>query len=144
MGLVLKSAFWLGVVYFAMPLGQLPTLGEASDLGASACSSVSAALADRLAQERPYRLGATEGCAVLATLRGEASPSNRPTPASDPRNTPPQVSVQTLTDADRQPPWMGGDRQTIRERSTQSWRAGRPIGYKRVANIHPEVQTAND
>ena len=143
MGFLIKSTFWLGIVYSAMPLGEISALNPAPEVGAFVCGPTGAALAARLApKEVSLGLGAA-GCAALAAARLDsaalpAPPSPAPTAASG------YGSTQSLTDADRQPPWMGRERRTPSEGSTQSWRATHRSGYKRVANTHPERQTVDD
>jgi hypothetical protein len=105
MGFIIKSAFWLGVVYSAMPLGQVAAI-------------------------------------AAARVEGASSPDLRPSPGS--RTAQDQGSAQSLTAADMQPPWMGRERRATSEGFTQSWRPTHPSGYKRVANTHPERQTADD
>jgi hypothetical protein len=144
MGFIIKSAFWLGVVYSAMPLGQVSISDPASEAGAFLCSPAGAAWTERFApKEVSSGLGAA-GCAAIAAARveGASSPGLRPNPDSNTALT--HGSAQSLTAADRQPPWIGRERQATSEGPTQSWRATHPSGYKRVANSHPERQTADD
>jgi hypothetical protein len=144
MGFIIKSAFWLGVVFSAMPLGQLSISDPASEAGVFLCSPAGAAWAERFApKEVSYGLGAA-GCAAVAAARVESasSPSLRPSPDSS--AAPAHGSAQSLSAADRQPPWMGRERRATSEGPTQSWRATHPSGYKRVANTHPERQTVDD
>jgi hypothetical protein len=144
MGFIIKSAFWLGVVYSAMPLGQLSISDPATEAGAFLCSPAGTAWAERFApKEVSSGLGAA-GCAAIAAARvgGASSPDPRPSP--DSRTALAHGSAQSLTAADRQPPWMGRERIATSEGPTQSWRRTRPSGYKRVANTHPERQTADD
>ena len=144
MGFIIKSAFWLGVVYSAMPLGQLSMPDPASEAGVFLCSPAGAAWAERFApKEISYGLGAA-GCAAVAAARGEVAPSPNLRPSPDPNTALARGSAQSLTVADRQPPWMGRERRMTPEGPTQSWRATHPSGYKRVANTHPERQTVDD
>jgi hypothetical protein len=144
MGFIFKSAFWLGVVFSAMPLGQVSISDPATEAGAFLCSPAGAAWAERFAP-KPVSdgLGAA-GCAAIAVARveGASSPDLRPNP--DSRTAQAHGSAQSLTAVDRQPPWMGGERRATSEGPTQNWRSTHPSGYKRVANTHPERQTADD
>ena len=59
MGFIVKSAFWLGIVFSVMPLGQVSISDPASGVGAFVCSPVGAAWAERFAsKEVSYELGA--------------------------------------------------------------------------------------
>ena len=108
MGFIVKSAFWLGIVLSAMPLGQLSLSDPTSGVGAFVCSPAGAAWAERFAsKEVSYELGAA-GCVALAAARvvGASSPGDRAT--SEAKTAPSRgSSAQSLTDADRQPPWIG-------------------------------------
>jgi len=144
MGFIIKSAFWLGAVFYAMPLGQISISDPASEAGAFLCSPAGAAWTERFApKEVSSGLGAA-GCAAIAAARveGASSPSLQPTP--DSRTALAHGSVQSLTAADREPPWMGRERRATSEEPTQNWRSTHLSGYKRVANTHPERQTADD
>jgi len=144
MGFVIKSAFWLGIVFSSMPLGDLSTLRPASEAEAFACSPAIAALADRMTpKEVSSGLGAA-GCAALAVARDDGASAAGVRATADPKSAPAHGSTQSLTDADRQLPWLGHERRTAVEGPTQSWRATHPPGYKRVANTHPERQTVDD
>jgi hypothetical protein len=135
MGFLIKSAFWLGIVYSAMPLGELPPFGAASEVGAFVCSPAASALAEPLApNEVSWRLRSA-GCAAVAAAQAEGA-SSAPDPA--------RGSVQSLTEADREPPWIGRERRATPQRPTQSWRTTRPPGYSHVANTRPERQTVDD
>lgn len=110
MGYVLRSAFWLGLVYYAMPLGQLPQVDLSSRANlrpeALLCSSANVAIADRLGPLEPaYRDAAAVGC-VAALASGTAAPVQA---KSAPQDSAPirQASAQSLTDRDRQPVWIG-------------------------------------
>lgn len=141
MGFIVKSAFWLGIVFSVMPLGQLSISDPASGVGAFVCSPAGAAWAERFAsKEVSYELGAA-GCLALAAPRvdGASTPGDR---ATSDAKTPPsgRSSAQSLTDADRQPPWMG----SAPPSPTRGWPATHLSGYKRVANTHPERHTVDD
>ena len=107
MGFIVKSAFWLGIVLSAMPLGQLLLSDPTSGVGGFVCSPA-AAWAERFAsKEVSYKLGAA-GCVALAAARvvGASSPGDRAT--SEAKTAPSRgSSTESLTDADRQPPWIG-------------------------------------
>lgn len=87
MGFFYKTAFWLGLVYYAMPLGRPPDM-EARPT-AVLCRSARAAVEETLPALSPeFRAAAAMGCAALAA---------RPGPAGS--------SAQTLNDSDKTPPW---------------------------------------
>jgi len=89
MGFLYKTAFWLGLVYYAMPWGRLPQI-EARPAAAALCGPAGAAVGQKLAAMAPdYREIAALGCAVLT-----AAPAGAPAP-----------SAQTLLDSDKTPPW---------------------------------------
>jgi hypothetical protein len=143
MGFIIKSAFWLGVVFSAMPLGQVSISDPASEAGVFLCSPAGAAWAERFApKEVSYGLGAA-GCAAIAAARVEGASSPGLRPSLDSRTALAHGSGESLTAADRQAPWMGRERRITSEGPTQSWRAIHPLGYKRVANTHPERQTVD-
>ena len=104
MGFVLKSVFWLGLVYSAMPLGELST----AELGAIACDAATKQVPTTLpAADSLYRQTAFSGC--MAALRGQLVDSARseiskPTHAAVAHSS---ISRQSLTDADRRPTWVG-------------------------------------
>src|SRR5580704_15603114 len=84
MGFIIKSTFWLGVVFSAMPLGQLSISDPASEAGVFLCSPAGAAWTERFApKEVSYGLGAA-GCAAVAAARveGASPPGLRPSPDS--------------------------------------------------------------
>jgi hypothetical protein len=144
MGFIIKSAFWLGVVFSAMPLGQVSISDPATEAGVFLCSPAGAAWAERFAPKQvSYGLGAA-GCAAIAAARVEGASSPDRGLSPDSRTAQAHGSAQSLTAADRQPPWMGREPRATSEGPTQSWRPTHPSGYKRVANTHPERQTADD
>ena len=70
MGFIVKSAFWLGIVLSAMPLGQLLLSDPTSGVGAFVCRPAGAAWAERFAsKEVSYEFGAA-GCVALAARAG--------------------------------------------------------------------------
>jgi hypothetical protein len=108
MGFVFKSTFWLGVVYYAMPWGELPEFPTSPGAAAWLCSSASASLPDRLGPlPIAYRDAATAGCAAVAAS-GAADPivsaADRPERSG---SAPRRASTQSLSDADRRIPWFG-------------------------------------
>ncbi len=138
MGFLIKSAFWLGIVYSAMPLGAISVQEAASSLAREACGPAGAALIDRAAPaDGAYRLAAASGSAALAAPAIAA----RPAPAV----AGPRPSTQTLTEDDRRPPWMGRERRALAEEQAPDWRVGHPSDKgKRVAAAHRERHTADD
>lgn len=144
MGFILKSTFWLGIVYSAMPLGQVALLDPASEVGDFLCGPAGEAVANRLAQQEAasYRLGVAAACAAVAQAQlGGAPVEVRPN--SDVAAAA-KGSAQSLTDADRKPPWLGRERRASTDEAKQGWRATRPPGYKRVAANHPERHAVDD
>jgi hypothetical protein len=144
MGFMVKTTFWLGIVYYAMPLGELPIAGGASEVGALVCSPANSILADRLLpKEAPPGIVAA-GCAAIAEAHGGAESLPGVHPTVDSRATPPSAVPQSLATADRRPPSTGHERRAAPDGPTQSWRGTHPAGYKRVVNSHPERQTVDD
>ena len=117
MGFVLRSAFWLGLVYYAMPLGH-PPLGDPmrqSDFSSRAgskpeallCNSANGAVAGHLGPLGPaYRNATAIGCA--ATIASNlTAPANPALDATAPNGAPSrQASAQSLSDRDKLPPWI--------------------------------------
>jgi hypothetical protein len=107
MGFVLKSTFWLGLVYSAMPFdetGMTQSLLSPAEQ-ASACAIASAAISREIGSSAdPYRALATLGCASLAGQGFSASPS-LPAPR------------QSLNATDRRAPWLGPPLPPARPRS---------------------------
>ena len=100
MGFVLKSTFWLGLVFSAMPLGEpgKPLLSPAEQ--AAACATATAAISARVGSNAdPYRALAELGCATLATT------------------TPAPIARRSLSANDRKPPWLGPPSLAVRRNS---------------------------
>ena len=98
MGYILKTTFWLGMVYAAMPFGETPAVSlPASPIAdASLCAAASAALAAKVGKDaEPYRDAAQAACAAIVSLSSEAAPPPAP------------VSADSLTSSDKKPPWVG-------------------------------------
>jgi len=114
MGFVLKSVFWLGLVYSAMPLGELST----AEISAAACDAISRPIAEPFKSfETTYRSAALAGC--IAELRGSASPATthevaKPQFVSADN---PRASRHSLTDSDLRAPWSGAAVPPKRKRS---------------------------
>jgi len=146
MGFIIKSAFWLGIVYSAMPLGQDPAMDPASDAGAFLCGPASAAVAAGLPEQEAgsFRLGVAAGCAAVMRARLEGAPPVKYKPNPEAAAAPAKVSAETLTDLDREPPWIGRERRTALDEPNRGWRAARASSYKRLANSHPEHPTVDD
>jgi hypothetical protein len=110
MGFILKSTFWLGLVFSAMPLGETGRALLSPAEQASACATASAAISTRVGSSAdPYRALAALGCASLAAsapapLAAAASPSSL-------------VSRQSLSADDRKPPWLGPPMPPVRRKS---------------------------
>ena len=95
MGFVLKSIFWLGLVYSAMPFDESPS-SVAKGSGEWLCKS---ALAAGTNAPEAYRQTLTAGCiAALAAPRATVSAAPPATP---------QSQGFALTDEDRRAPWQG-------------------------------------
>jgi len=95
MGYILKTTFWLGLVFSAMPLGETGTALLSPAEQASACATANAAISTRIGSGAdPYRALAALGCASLAV------------PAATAASAPP-LARQTLNASDRKPPWLG-------------------------------------
>ena len=111
MGFVFKSAFWLGLVYYAMPLGGAPTLNAAPSAAALFCSSASAPRSEHLKPiQANYHMAAAAGCAAaLAAMTANALAPKSPPPV-DSVVVPPRPSAHSLVGADRQTPWFGHPR----------------------------------
>jgi hypothetical protein len=97
MGYILKTTFWLGMVYAAMPFGETPAVSlpaSPPSADSSLCAVASAALAAKLGSDaEPYRDAAQAGCAAIVSLSSEAAP--------------PRLSTDSLTSSDKKPPWVG-------------------------------------
>ena len=105
MGFIFKSVFWLGLVYSAMPLGELPS----TDARAILCSSP--ALPDRLkSMDAAYRAAITTGCAAAMVSQAETQPIPKATAAAGATETAKRPSNHSLIGADRDVPWFGGSR----------------------------------
>lgn len=104
MGFVLKTTFWLGLVFSAMPLGESgKALLSPAEL-TSACATASAAISARVgAGADPYRALAALGCATMAG------------PAPVPNSTP--ILKQSLSANDKKPPWLGPPLPPVRRKS---------------------------
>jgi hypothetical protein len=72
MGVALKSAFWLGLLYWAMPLGRVATV--ASVPGTAAVSRVADQFAS-IAAGRAVALGADEQTAAKSAAADRKSPA---------------------------------------------------------------------
>jgi hypothetical protein len=144
MGFVIKSAFWLGIVYSAMPFGEIPPFDPASEVGALVCGPAGSALAERLAPNEVSSGLRSAGCAAAAVARAAGASSAGAGANPDSRTAPARGSVQSLNEADREPPWIGRERRATPQRPTQGWRATRPPGYGHVAVTHTERQTVDD
>jgi hypothetical protein len=130
MGFLIKSAFWLGIVYSAMPLGAASVRDAASGVAREVCGPAGAALINRAepAGGGDYRLAAASGCAALAA--SETAPPPELHAAAGPR-----PSAQTLTE---------DDRRAAGEEPARDWRAAHPSANKHVAAAHRERHTADD
>jgi hypothetical protein len=94
MRFIIRSVFWLGLVYHAMPWGD-GRLSDALPAAAPALVSLAATSSDVAA-----------GQLARAMLRG-ALDVEMPAPAQAPALKPQPASLDTLTPEDRQAPWRG-------------------------------------
>lgn len=102
MGYILKTTFWLGLVYSAMPLGEVPqvTLAPASVADRALCAVASAAVTAKLgADAASYAQAASTGCAAFVAASGAIASAAQAPSHRD--------SLNTLTPSDRKPPWRG-------------------------------------
>jgi len=103
MGFLLRSAFWLGIVYSAMPLdvaSLAPTANATAPVAVSAlCPPAGGAPPSCLGV--PLSACNVAAAALCPRLREVAAEQ---TPAPDKRRRP---SADTLTPGDRAPPWKG-------------------------------------
>jgi hypothetical protein len=99
MGVVLKTTFWLGLVFSAMPLGETGSgLLSPAELS-SACATAGAAISARVGSGAdPYRALAALGCASVASNSA----------------TSPGLS---LSANDKKPPWLGPPLPPVRRKS---------------------------
>jgi len=108
MGFVFKSVFWLGLVYYAMPLGESPTLDAAPVAAALLCSSADAPLPEHLkSMQTAYRAAATTGCAAALGAMATNPVAFKSAAAVNPPVIAPRPSAHSLVSADRQTPWFG-------------------------------------
>jgi hypothetical protein len=101
MRFLLKSAFWLGLVFHAMPWGD----ARLSDVVPEGSASAIVGLASQGAA------GQAASTIAQAVLRSTLEPSEPAQSASAARPESPaktrRASVDTLSPADRLPPWRG-------------------------------------
>ena len=142
MGFVFKSIFWLGIVYSAMPLGQLPSIEATSEVGELACGPAASTIVTHLSPQEvdSFRIG----CAALTQARPQGSQLVERGPTAEEKSRPQTGSVQTLTDVDRLLPWMGGKSRAASDDQKRGWRVAGSPGYKRPAVTHPEHRTVYD
>lgn len=101
MRFLLRSAFWLGLVFHAMFAGD----ARVADVVPSAGQTLIAGLAS---QNADTQAATTIARAVLrATLEPQASNEAKPATSVAPAAKAKRASVDTLSVADRQPPWRG-------------------------------------
>jgi hypothetical protein len=82
MGFVVKSAFWLGIVYWSMPFDQVPSW-EAS--AGAVCPAAYATLSRQLeAVPESYRALVAAGCVALATAKVESGGPRSADPIAKP------------------------------------------------------------
>ncbi|HEY1943778.1 MAG TPA: hypothetical protein VGH40_16840 [Roseiarcus sp.] len=102
MGFLLRTAFWLGLTFHAMSWGD----ARLSDVVPSQAQSLAASLSGKSDD------GDAAGLIARAVLRGALQPE--PAPEAKPRSRVAEsaskskrASVDTLSSADRLPPWRG-------------------------------------
>ncbi len=107
MGFLLRTAFWLGLTFHAMSWGD----ARLSDVVPSQAQSLAASLTGKSDD------GDAAGVIARAVLRGALQPEPAPEPKhprlaeATPRRK--RASVDTLSSADRLPPWRGALRGTL-------------------------------
>ena len=106
MRFLLRSAFWLGLVFHAMPLGQ----ARLSDVVPNPRDAVGLATSDRDGEAA----SAIAGAVVRAVFEPRPAAADKTAARAAPAAKPARPSVDTLSAADRLPPWRGpGARSTI-------------------------------
>jgi hypothetical protein len=111
MGFVLKTTFWLGLVFSAMPLGESGRALLSPAEQAAACATATSAISARVGSGAdPYRALAELGCATLANATPAAI-------AAAPASAPWPPARQTLSVNDRKPPWLGPPLPPVRRKS---------------------------
>jgi hypothetical protein len=106
MGFLLRSAFWLGLVFHAMSWGD----ARLTDVVPSPAQTLAAGLAAQSGD------GGAAGAIARAVLRGALEPRAaetktaaraEPSPKTEPSAKTKRPSVDTLSVADRAPAWRG-------------------------------------
>lgn len=113
---LLKTAFWLGLVLTAMPLGEPPKMSTilSSEQQAAACTAASEAIVARVGSAAvAYRGLAAMGCASF--VKAASKTAAAPTPPSV-KAPPLPADLRALTENDRKPPWLGPTPPTERRR----------------------------
>jgi hypothetical protein len=101
MGFFLRSAFWLGLVFHAMPWGE----ARLADVVPTAREAIAAGLAT---QSRDGGEAATVAGAILrATFESRPAIAGKAAARFDRSLKTARASVDTLSPADRVPPWRG-------------------------------------
>ena len=106
MGFVMKSVFWLGLVYAAMPFSDAST----ADIEAMACDAAVSPISERLQEVGPaYKKIAVAQCIANLTSRiAETTRSDAVT--TKPSNVVSRASASgSLTASDLAPSWQGQD-----------------------------------
>jgi hypothetical protein len=107
MGFMLKSAFWLGLVFSWMPLGEPSKVSEilSPEQQAAACSAASGAILAKVGNSADaYRGLAAMGCTALARTAPTVTSTSAPI-------------ARALTENDRKPPWLAPPLPPVRPRS---------------------------
>lgn len=116
MGYFVKTTFWLGLVYSAMPLGEAPDIyapAAAAAAPAALCAVASEALAAKIGPSAaPYRDAATKSCAAFAAAEAQAALQRAA------KAPPTAASADTLVNADKLPPWLPPLRPTPQSKSS--------------------------
>jgi len=109
MGFIIKSAFWLGIVYSAMPFADIST----PNIQASICSSSLPAIPpSSLSVDAARRLAAAGECAAIVSAVAEGIFHDRPplvlrASRDRSRTTQARASANSLTGLDLRTPWFG-------------------------------------
>lgn len=99
MGFLLRSAFWLGLVFNAMPWGE----ARWTDAAPEARAALGAALTTQSRDEGGTAAIARAVLSAALESRPASPAAARPGPSPETR----RASVDTLSAADRLPPWRG-------------------------------------
>ncbi len=146
MAFLLKSVFWLGIVYSSMPFNETPTLDFSPSQAALLCNEATAFLKMQSGpRNEAQRRSTAEGCTALAltasVIRGEAiTKTTSRASLRIPERSPSDAVIGGLAllpnSAKHIPTPEGAPR--------PRWPFPTAKGYKREAQTHSGFTTAND